>query len=149
MKFVEPSHFTDPGDTARKLAAIANATEAAQDGRIYIDQRPLPQRGRHAGPIPRRHSTLTRSSSDQRPGFNGFAGRRIDLRDPEKAIGLGIVRPGDKRSAHFCAVPAGYDAKPKRLFCLNVTRRKILHEVYAFKLAFDLLSSAERFPAVR
>jgi hypothetical protein len=57
VKFVEPSHFTDTGETARKLVAIANATE--QDGRIYIDQRPLPQRGRRAGPIPRRHRTLT------------------------------------------------------------------------------------------
>ena len=78
-----------------------------------------------------------------------FFRRRINLCDPAKAIGLGIVRSGDKRSAHFCAVPAGYDAKPKRLFCLNVTRRTILHEVNAFKLEFDLLSSAERFPAVR
>ncbi len=37
MKFVEPSHFTDPGAAARKLVEIANATEAAQDGRIYIE----------------------------------------------------------------------------------------------------------------
>jgi hypothetical protein len=37
MKFVEPSHFTDPGAAARKLVEIANATEAVQDGRIYIE----------------------------------------------------------------------------------------------------------------
>ena len=37
MKFVEPSHFTDPDAAARKLAEIANATEAVQDGRIYIE----------------------------------------------------------------------------------------------------------------
>ena len=65
------------------------------------------------------------------------------------AIGLGIVRSGDKRSAHFRNVPAGHDAKPKRLFCLNVTRRKVLHGGYTFKLAFDLLSSAEWFAVVR
>jgi hypothetical protein len=35
MKFVEPSHFTDAA--ARKLLEIANATEPAQDGRIYIE----------------------------------------------------------------------------------------------------------------
>ena len=37
MKFVEPSHFTDP-DAARKLVEIANAVEAVQDGRIYIER---------------------------------------------------------------------------------------------------------------
>jgi hypothetical protein len=37
MKFVEPSHFTDPDAAARKLLKIANATEPAQDGRIYIE----------------------------------------------------------------------------------------------------------------
>jgi hypothetical protein len=36
MKFAEPSHFTDPDAAARKLLEIANATEPAQDGRIYI-----------------------------------------------------------------------------------------------------------------
>ena len=37
MKFVEPSQFTDPDTAARKLVEIANATEAVQDGRIYIE----------------------------------------------------------------------------------------------------------------
>ena len=37
MKFVEPSHFTDPDAAARKLLEIANAIEAAQDGQIYIE----------------------------------------------------------------------------------------------------------------
>jgi hypothetical protein len=37
MKFVEPSHFTDPDAAARRLVEIANATEAVQDGRIYIE----------------------------------------------------------------------------------------------------------------
>jgi hypothetical protein len=37
MKFVEPSRLTDPDATARKLLEIANATEPAQDGRIYIE----------------------------------------------------------------------------------------------------------------
>jgi hypothetical protein len=37
MKFVEPNPFTDPDATARKLLEIANATEPAQDGRIYVE----------------------------------------------------------------------------------------------------------------
>jgi hypothetical protein len=37
MKFVEPNPFTDPDATARKVLEIANATEPAQDGRIYIE----------------------------------------------------------------------------------------------------------------
>jgi hypothetical protein len=37
MKFVEPNQFTDPDTAAHKLAEIANATEAVQDGRIYIE----------------------------------------------------------------------------------------------------------------
>jgi hypothetical protein len=36
MKFVSPSEFTDPA-AARKLVQIANAIEAVQDGRIYIE----------------------------------------------------------------------------------------------------------------
>jgi len=38
MKFVEPSHFIDPDHAARKLIEIANAVEAVQDGRIYIER---------------------------------------------------------------------------------------------------------------
>jgi hypothetical protein len=37
MKFVEPSNFTEPDAAARKLVEIANAVEAVQDGRIYIE----------------------------------------------------------------------------------------------------------------
>jgi hypothetical protein len=37
MKFVEPNRFADPDAAARKLFEIANATEPAQDGRIYIE----------------------------------------------------------------------------------------------------------------
>ena len=37
MKFVEPRSFTDPEVAARKLMEIANGTEPAQDGRIYIE----------------------------------------------------------------------------------------------------------------
>jgi hypothetical protein len=36
-KFVEPSRFTDSDIAARKMVEIANAVEAAQDGRIYIE----------------------------------------------------------------------------------------------------------------
>lgn len=37
MKFVEPSRFTDLDAATRKLVEIANATEAAQDGRLYTE----------------------------------------------------------------------------------------------------------------
>ena len=37
MKLVSPSHFADPDAAARKLVQIANASEAAQDGRVYIE----------------------------------------------------------------------------------------------------------------
>jgi hypothetical protein len=37
MKFVEPSHFTDPDTAARKLVEFANAVEAVQDERILIE----------------------------------------------------------------------------------------------------------------
>ena len=37
MKFVSQSHFADPDAAARKLVQIANASEAVQDGRIYIE----------------------------------------------------------------------------------------------------------------
>ena len=37
MKFVEPNRSADPDAAARKLLEIANATEPAQDGRIYIE----------------------------------------------------------------------------------------------------------------
>jgi hypothetical protein len=37
MKFVEPSNLTDPDAAARKLVQIANAVEAAHDGRIFIE----------------------------------------------------------------------------------------------------------------
>ena len=59
---------------------------------------------------------------------------RIDLFDLAKAIGFGIVRPGDERSAYFRAVPAGHDAKPKRLFHFDVTRREILHGLCNFQV---------------
>ena len=38
MKYVEPSHFTDPDAAARKLIEIANSVEAVQDGRIHIEK---------------------------------------------------------------------------------------------------------------
>jgi hypothetical protein len=38
MKYAEPPRpFADPEKAARKLLEIANATEAVQDGRIYIE----------------------------------------------------------------------------------------------------------------
>jgi hypothetical protein len=38
MKFVERHPFADPAAAARKLVEIANAVEAVQDGRIYIER---------------------------------------------------------------------------------------------------------------
>ena len=35
MKFVEPSHFTDPDAAARKLVEIANSVETIQDSRCH------------------------------------------------------------------------------------------------------------------
>jgi hypothetical protein len=37
MKFVEPDCITNPDAAARKLVEIANASEAVQEGRIYIE----------------------------------------------------------------------------------------------------------------
>jgi hypothetical protein len=37
MKFVSDRSFADADSTARKLLDLANATEAAQDARIYIE----------------------------------------------------------------------------------------------------------------
>jgi hypothetical protein len=48
MKFVEPSHFTDPDAAVRKLLEIANATEPAQNGRLYIELVNAAQRRRWA-----------------------------------------------------------------------------------------------------
>jgi hypothetical protein len=55
MKFIAPSQFTDPDAAARKLVEIANAVEAVQDGRVYIELINCP---RDTGPPSR-----TRSSS--------------------------------------------------------------------------------------
>jgi hypothetical protein len=38
MKFVEPNHLANSDTAARKLVEIANAVEAVQDGRIYIER---------------------------------------------------------------------------------------------------------------
>jgi len=37
VKFVSDRPFADPNAAARKLVEIANATEAVQDGRLYIE----------------------------------------------------------------------------------------------------------------
>jgi hypothetical protein len=37
MKFAEARPYADPEAAARKLIEIANAVEAVQDGRIYIE----------------------------------------------------------------------------------------------------------------
>jgi hypothetical protein len=37
MKFINQRPYSDPEVAARKLLEIANATEAVQDGRIYIE----------------------------------------------------------------------------------------------------------------
>jgi hypothetical protein len=75
-------------------------------------------------------------------GLAPFFRLRIDLFDLEKTISFGIVRPGDERSAYFRRVPAGHDAKPKRLFHFDVTRREILHGLCNFRV--DVRFSIER-----
>ena len=37
MKFASDRPYSDPEKAARKIVEIANATEAGQDGRIYIE----------------------------------------------------------------------------------------------------------------
>jgi hypothetical protein len=37
MKFANDRPYSDPEKAARKLVEIANAVEAVQDGRIYIE----------------------------------------------------------------------------------------------------------------
>jgi hypothetical protein len=37
MTYAEPRPFADSEKAARKLLEIANATEAVQDGRIYVE----------------------------------------------------------------------------------------------------------------
>jgi hypothetical protein len=55
MKFVTDRPLADPDLTARTLVEIANATEAVQGGRLYIElnQRGLPAGWRLARRIPR------------------------------------------------------------------------------------------------
>jgi hypothetical protein len=55
MKYVEPSIHADLDVAARKLVEIANAVEAVQDGRIYVElvKRRVPQTWRHTGSVPR------------------------------------------------------------------------------------------------
>jgi hypothetical protein len=57
MKFVEPSHFTDPEAAARKLLEIANATEPCPGWpHLYrASQRRLPKGRRHGRAVPRRY----------------------------------------------------------------------------------------------
>jgi hypothetical protein len=38
VKFAEPRPFSDPEAAVRKLIEIANAAEAVQDGRIYVER---------------------------------------------------------------------------------------------------------------
>jgi hypothetical protein len=47
MKFVERHPFADADAAARKLVEIANAVEAVQEGRIYVEQanEPFPAAG--------------------------------------------------------------------------------------------------------
>lgn len=56
MKFIEPNQFADPDAAGRKLVEIANAVEAVQDGRIYIEMvnGAFLESWRHSGPGPRR-----------------------------------------------------------------------------------------------
>ena len=59
------------------------------------------------------------------------------------------MRPRDEGSAHFCAVPARHNAEPERLFCINVTRRKILHEVCSQESARSSIERWVKLPVAR
>jgi len=56
---------------------------------------------------------------------------------------------GDERSAHFSAVPAGHDAKPKRFFRLDVTRREDFHGFYCFQIGAGSFIAAQKSPTIR
>jgi hypothetical protein len=108
MKFIEPNAFTDPDATARKLLEIANATEPAQDGRIYIElvNAALPKGRRHGRAVPRRYPEggrvwLTRHESGTyvmftRPAPNCLPEapriKRLDFRRIEHAIATGELQ---------------------------------------------------------
>ena len=65
MKFVTTRPFNDPDAAARKLLEIANATEPAQDGRIYrASQRRLPKGRPHGRAVPRRYPEGSRQRLD-------------------------------------------------------------------------------------
>jgi hypothetical protein len=59
------------------------------------------------------------------------------------------MRPRDKCSAHLGAVPARYDTEPERLFCFDVARRKILHEVCFQERARSSIERWVKLPVVR
>jgi hypothetical protein len=76
-----------------------------------------------------------------RPHSSSFlCRRRIDFGNPAQAVGFGIMRARDEGSADLGRVPAGYDAETKRFFCLDMTRREILHRVLSV-WPFDLGSN--------
>ncbi len=62
MKFAEPRPFSDPEAAVRKLIEIANAAEAVQDARIYIERINGPFLAADGSPaeIPRRHRARDR-----------------------------------------------------------------------------------------
>ena len=61
MKFVEPDCITNPDAAARKLVEIANASEAVQEGRIYIE--PMNAPFLKAGARPTSSTPLLRARS--------------------------------------------------------------------------------------
>jgi hypothetical protein len=73
MKFIEPSHFTDPDAAARKLVQIANAAEAVQDDRIFVDL--------INGPFLKEGGTPTNSAppSPRRSRWAGWCGMPLGL----------------------------------------------------------------------
>ena len=60
VKFAEPRPFSDPEAAVRKLIEIANAAEAVQDARIYIERVNGPFLAAGGSPAPQRHRARDR-----------------------------------------------------------------------------------------
>src|SRR6185437_7790562 len=81
----------------------------------------VPLHSRWSGAPSATHANLLHSFLLRRPGG--------DLGDHAKAIGFSVVRAGDEGPADLDCVPARHHTEAKRLFCLNVPGREILHQV--------------------
>jgi len=100
MKFVAPRPFADPEAAAQKLMEIANAVEAVQDGRIFIELINGPFLFEHKGRIRRGSQACDRTrlavGARERHLRKAHPGRR-------RTIHIGTL----ERLAHFERTRAG------------------------------------------